>query len=217
VDDTERAAARAQRRDHRLARRGIGSTLDLTREEHRLPRLRDLPGDALADPLAILLRRVGKAPRASYRELAAGVREHDRHAVRPEDLGKLRGGALEELIRVALAADDRLQIARRLELRLGFLLLALGTPERIRFRELETEKLGNACERGKLVRREHPARAERSERSDKLLFPHHRDDRKRVRGASVGKRDRDPGRGLIARALAEGFTEERRGQSVAPS
>jgi len=59
---------------------------------------------------------------------------------------------LEQLIGIAFAPDDRLQVARRLELGLGVLLLPLRAPERVRFGELETDELRDTTQAGHVFR-----------------------------------------------------------------
>ena len=145
-----------------------------------------------------------------------GVGKHDRDAIGAEDLRELRRRPLEELIGIALAADDRLKVARCAQLRLRVLLLTLGAPQRVRFGELETDELRDASESGDIVGAKRASDLERGETSDELVLPDDRRDRKGVGGAAVGERDRDAVRGLVGNPLRERFSEERRGGTVAP-
>src|SRR5205823_12598996 len=191
VHHAEGPSAGAKRRDHRLARGRVAAALNVPREEHRLPGLRDLARDAFADALAVLLRRVGEAFRAAHRELALRVGEHDRHPVGAKDLGELRGGALQELVGIALAVDDRLQIAIRLELGLSILLLALCAPEGIRLRKLETDELGDSAEPREILGPYRSADDEGDERADELVLPYDRGDRDGVSHAPIREAHRD--------------------------
>ena len=111
ADDAERATVGPQGSDHRLARVRVGPALHVTGEQHRPAGLRHRPGDAFTDPFPIELRDVREAARAPHRQLALRVGEHDRDTVGAEDVGELRRCTIEQLIRVALLADDRLEVA----------------------------------------------------------------------------------------------------------
>ena len=157
----ERAPAGLQRRDHRLAGGRVGAARDRAGQQHRLAGRRDLSRDPLADPLAVLFRRLAEPARAADGELSLSVGEHDRDAVGAEGIDQLRRRAVQQLIGLMLAANDCLDVARRLEPRLRLLLLTLRAPERVRLGELESHQLAHAGEPRDLFRTEHVAHAHR--------------------------------------------------------
>ena len=216
VHDAKGAAVGPERRDHRFARGRVGATLHVAREEHRPPGLRDRPGDAFTDPFAIQLRRIREAARGTHRQLALRVREHYRDAIRAEHVGELRRGALEKLFGVALLADDRLEVARRLELRLGVLPLPLRAPERVRLRELEADEVPNPSQRGQILRREGTTDEHRGQTPDDLVFPHHRSHAERVSGAAVREHEPHVARRLGGGTVGHRLREHRGRQTLGP-
>ena len=144
------------------------------------------------------------------------VREHDRDAIRAENVGELGGRALEQLIRVALVADDRLQIAGRLELLLGVLLLTLRPPEGVRLRELEADEVPDAAEAREILGREGTADEDRRETAHDLVLPDHRSDAERVSGTAVRERERHAARRLVGGTVGHRLREHRGRQALGP-
>ena len=185
ADDAERAAVRAKRSDHGLARGRVGPALHLAGEQHRPAGLGDRSGDAFTDPLPVELRGIRESARASHRELALRVREHDRDAIRAEDVRELCRRALEQLVGIALLADDRLEVTRCFELRFGVLPLPLRAPERVRLRELEADEIADTAETREILGREGPTGEHRGETPDDLILPDDRRHREGVGEAAV--------------------------------
>ena len=185
ADYAERAPVGPQWSDHRLARGRVGSTLHLAGKQHRAAGLRDRARDTFADPLPVELRGIRESARASHRELALRVRDHDRDAIRAEDVRELRRRALEQLVGIALLANDRLEVARCFELCFGVLPLPLRAPERVRLRELEADEIADTTETREILGREGPTGEHRGETPDDLLLPDDRRYCERVGEAAV--------------------------------
>src|SRR5205807_2106125 len=102
ADDAERAAVRAKRSDHGLARGRVGPALHLAGEQHRPAGLGDRSGDAFTDPLPVELRGIRESARASHRELA-DTTETREILGREGPTGEHRGETPDDLI----LPDDR--------------------------------------------------------------------------------------------------------------